>query len=82
MWDHYDGSWIVATAMALVMTGFVVLVALILVSLRDAARSGGESLGGAQRILAERLARGEIDLAEYHDRLAALVPPTDARVHR
>jgi hypothetical protein len=38
---------------------------------------GGRTAGdgsGAERILAERLARGEIDIAEYERRLAVLQP--------
>ena len=43
--------------------------------------SHGQRPGGAERILAERLARGEIDVDEYEHRLAALQgssepPPT------
>ena len=34
--------------------------------------SSRERSGGAQRILAERLARGEIDIDEYERRLAVL----------
>jgi putative membrane protein len=34
--------------------------------------SHGHRPGGAQRILAERLARGEIDIDEYERRLTAL----------
>jgi putative membrane protein len=46
---------------------------------------GGEPAGqgsGAKRILAERLARGEIDIAEYERRLAVLQPTNEVdRTH-
>jgi putative membrane protein len=38
----------------------------------DTASSGGHGPDPAERILAERLARGEIDVEEYERRLAAL----------
>ena len=41
---------------------------------------GGRTAGdgsGAKRILAERLARGEIDIAEYERRLAVLQPTNE-----
>ena len=34
--------------------------------------ASGQGSGGAERILAERLARGEIDIEEYEHRLAVL----------
>jgi putative membrane protein len=34
--------------------------------------ASGQGSGGAERILAERLARGEIDIEEYERRLAVL----------
>lgn len=39
--------------------------------------ASGQGSGGAERILAERLARGEIDIEEYERRLAVLQPPND-----
>ena len=46
---------------------------------------GGRTAGdgsGAKRILAERLARGEIDIAEYERRLAVLQPTNEVdRTH-
>ena len=36
------------------------------------AGASGQGSGGAERILAERLARGEIDIEEYERRLAVL----------
>ena len=39
---------------------------------QDGRRASGQGTGGAERILAERLARGEIDIEEYERRLAVL----------
>jgi uncharacterized membrane protein len=39
--------------------------------------SHGHRSGGAERILAERLARGEIDIDEYERRLAGLRHTSD-----
>jgi putative membrane protein len=79
-WDngHMDGGW--GVAMMLGMLGFWALIALgIIWFIRSTStfntpppelrRSTTES---AERILAERLARGDIDQAEYQSRLSAL----------
>ncbi|NRQ51657.1 SHOCT domain-containing protein [Aeromicrobium sp. YC3-14] len=80
-WDngHMDGGW--GFAMMLGMLGFWALIAVGIVwfvrsnpmatgsSAPEAPRSTTES---AERILAERLARGDIDQAEYQSRLSAL----------
>ena len=39
--------------------------------------SRADRVGGPERILAERLARGEIDIEEYELRLAALRPASE-----
>ena len=81
--DHMDngwgGGWIVMLFMILV---FVVLAGVVIwLLLGGARRSTGESATQPTRltpeqVLAERLARGEIDPDEYRTRLAALREPT------
>ena len=78
--DHMDGGW--GVVMVLGMIGvWVGLVVLIVLAVMFLLRSGGFSTGrgrtgadagAAEQILAERLARGEIDVEEYRARLAAL----------
>jgi putative membrane protein len=71
MWNH-DWSWAGWLAMTIGMVGFWVLVALlILLVVRADRRRGAEELGPRQ-IVEERLARGEIDVEGYHERLAAM----------
>ena len=80
---HMDSGW--GFLMVLVMVGIWVLVAIGVVWLvRSVITPGaqppaappspgpGSPTGGAEQILAERLARGEIDSAEYQTRLDAL----------
>jgi putative membrane protein len=70
-WDH-DWGWAGWLAMTIGMAGFWVLVALlILLVVRADRRRGAEELGPRQ-ILERRLARGEIDVEEYRERLAAM----------
>ena len=75
-WDngHMNTGW--GLVMLLGMVAFWVLVSVAAVWLfRTAARSRpstGERTDGAEQILAERLARGEIDAEEYRDRLTAM----------
>lgn len=79
-WDngHMDnGSGI---AMIFAMLGVWVLIALAIAWFMHSTRtpappltlSAGSGTRGAEQILAERLARGEIDPQEYRDRLDAL----------
>jgi len=71
MWNH-DWSWAGWLAMTIGMAGFWVLVALlILLVVRADRRRGAEELGPRQ-ILERRLARGEIGVGEYRERLAAM----------
>lgn len=83
---HMDDGW--SAAMVVGMAGLWILIAaVVVVALVWAVRSGGATraggppapppgprgpTGSAQQILAERLARGEIDTREYRERLAAL----------
>lgn len=80
---HMDSGW--GFVMVLVMVGIWALVAIGIVWLvrsvitpgaqppaPTTSPSPGSPTGGAEQILAERLARGEIDNAEYQTRLDAL----------
>lgn len=80
-WDngHMDNGW--GVAMILVMLGVWALIALAIVwfvhttrtpAMPPAASDGGSVTRGAEQILAERLARGDITPEEYRDRLKAL----------
>lgn len=90
-WDdgHMDDGW--NAAMVLGMVGLWIAVAAVVVAavvwaVRSGSGPGGGGstppsmprapTGSAQQILAERLARGEIDPQEYRERLAALSEPT------
>lgn len=74
-WDGYGWSaWGLAT-MTVSMVLFWVLIVLVIVALvRYLQRSGRAESGRAtpENLLAERLARGEIDEEEYRRRLAVL----------
>ena len=73
MWGWHDQSGWWVLLMMLGMLGFWVLVGWVAVTVvrgpRPAPRSGVEE---AERVLAERYARGEIDDGEYHRRLDTL----------
>lgn len=84
MWNNSGGQWHMmggggaAWAMMLVFLAIVIAgAALLVVAIRDATRTSadvGARVGGAEvdlaaHILRERLARGEIDEAEYQSRL-------------
>ncbi len=75
MWSDGGWSWWGWLVMSLVMVGFWAAVAWLIVTvIRGGNRHGSSAAGAsptdsAERILAERFARGEIDAAEYHQRL-------------
>ena len=78
-YDHMDNGW--GVVMVLGMIGIWVLVAaVIFLLIRDSRgsvrspepRTTGSPTSSAEQILAERLARGDIDAAEYRERLEAL----------
>lgn len=74
MWRDHDWNWVGWLAMSVGMVGFWVLVALLVLVL---VRSGrGSTAGPAEleprQILGRRLARGEIDVEEYRERLEAM----------
>lgn len=72
MWSDHDLNWAGWLAMTIGMVGFWVLIALlVLLVVRAGWRPNAEELGPRQ-ILERRLARGEIDVEEYRQRLAAL----------
>ena len=83
-WDMHDGSgWAGWFMMGLLLVvGLAVLVGLVLVLLRgqnSGVASGGSGSrevaepGSAVKTLDDRLARGEIDVAEYRERKSALL---------
>jgi len=73
-WDH-DLGWAGSLAMTIAIAGFWVAVALvILVALRAGSRGPLEP--EAREILERRLARGEIDVEQYQERLEALSQPS------
>ncbi|HZQ87631.1 MAG TPA: SHOCT domain-containing protein [Acidimicrobiales bacterium] len=78
MWGHYDGfSWWWFVIMPVGMLGFWAVVAWVIVTLvRGERPSERAPASEAERILAERYARGEIDASEYHARLADLQATT------
>lgn len=77
-WDETMGAW----GYILMVVSFVLfwgaVIAAIVVFARSMSGSnrrdggGGHSTGGAEQLLAERFARGEIDETEYTARLTAL----------
>lgn len=73
MWGHYDQfSWWWWVIMPLGMVAFWALVAWVIVTLVRADRPAAPPAPVAERILAERYARGEIDTEEYRAKLADL----------
>jgi len=83
MWWNHDIGWVGWLAMTLGMAGFWVVIALIVVALVRTGRQPVQSDLDPRQILQQRLARGDIDLDEYHDRLAALesAPSSIASAH-
>lgn len=80
-WDngHMDNGW--GIAMMLVMVGFFALIAFAIVWFarsnnmmagRSASATDPSGTKSAESILAERLARGEIELEDYRARLGGL----------
>ena len=69
MWYGHDFSWWWFVPMMLAMVGFWALVAWVVVTLVRGDRSAATPTPEAEQILAERYARGELETAEYHERL-------------
>ena len=73
MWGHYDEfSWWWWIVMPLGMVAFWGLVAWVIVTLVRGDRAAAQPTSEAERILAERYARGEIDAEEYRATLVDL----------
>lgn len=72
MWWNHDAGWFAWPAMAIGMALFWGVVAVIVVALLRGAGSSGNTRPDARQLLQERLARGEIDVEEYEQRLDAL----------
>lgn len=70
-WDH-DLAWGGWLVMMIGMSGFWILVALLVVALMRSDLRGGPGGPDPREILERRLARGEIDVEEYQERLDAL----------
>jgi len=70
-WDH-DIGWGGWLMMTIGMAGFWILVALLVVALMRSGRMTGPESTDARDILERRLARGEIDVEEYQQRIDAL----------
>jgi putative membrane protein len=70
-WDH-DLGWAGWLMMTIGMAGFWILVALLVVALARSGRPTGSESTDAREILKRRLARGEIDVEEYQQRLDAM----------
>jgi putative membrane protein len=78
-WDHMGGwGWAATTVSSLLFLGLIALIAWLVVRAvrrpgdgpSRAARTAGQET--AERLLADRFARGEIDEDEYRGRLATL----------
>jgi putative membrane protein len=75
MWWHGDLSWWSWLIMSVGMVAFWGLVIWALVALLRGRGDSATPRQGPHEILAERLARGEIDEQEYRERLDALRSP-------
>jgi putative membrane protein len=72
MYWNDDFGWAGWLAMTLGMAGFWVLVALLILTAVRPRRGPNHEDQDPRQILERRLARGEIDVEEYRERLAAL----------
>ena len=80
MMDGYAMSGWAWLLMTLGMLGFWALVAVVAVALlRHPGQPDQQRRPGAEEVLAERLARGEIDADEYRQRLQTLQEATGRR---
>ena len=71
---HMDGAWGVVMALGMMGAWLAIAAAVVWAVVWATRASGGTSPGSARadRILAERFARGEIDAEEYRSRLDEL----------
>ncbi|MCF6736716.1 SHOCT domain-containing protein [Blastococcus sp. KM273129] len=75
-WDHMSGwGWLVMTVVVLVLLAMIVAVIVLLARAGREQRYPPPAARAPQDVLAERLARGEITIEEYRQRLAALGAP-------
>ena len=83
MWNHWYGAWwmwVPASLLFLVIVGGIVVGIVLLARMSDSSNSpgatddsAGPATGGsARRILGDRLARGDISVEEYRERVGAL----------
>ena len=70
-WDH-DWNWAGWLAMSVGMVGFWVLVALLVLAVVRSGKGPDPAELEPRQILERRLARGEIDIEEYRERLEAM----------
>lgn len=70
-WDH-DWNWAGWLAMSMGMAGFWILVALLVLAVVRSGRGADAGEQDPRQILERRLARGEIDVEEYRERLEAM----------
>jgi putative membrane protein len=74
-WDngHMDAGWGLVMALGMLAVWALIVVAIVWFIRTGTGRaSSTHPAGNAEQILAERLARGEIDAEDYRARLAAL----------
>lgn len=71
-WTHGDWGWGAWLSMTLFMLAFLAVVAWVVVTVVRGSRTEPSSSRDPERILAERLATGEIDEDEYQRRLDTL----------
>lgn len=72
MWWNHDWGWAGWPVMMIGMAGFWVLVVVLGALVVRAGRPTNAEAAGSRQILENRLARGEIDVEEYQERLEAM----------
>lgn len=75
MWWNHEFGWAGWLAMTIGMAGFWIAVALLILVAVRGGRNSGSLEPEAREILERRLARGEIDVEEYRERLDAMSRP-------
>ena len=71
----WDGGWWMLLWGTLVMSALVTLILWLVRTTQGGVTAREDSIPSAQRILAERYARGELSTEEYRERLAELPSP-------
>lgn len=72
MWWDYDVGWVGWLAMILGMATFWIVLAVVVIALLRGVWTDRGRRPDARELLRERLARGEIEIEEYEQRLEAL----------